>query len=121
MAVALHQQGIYDLNDIQTFDYNHDFEDCFAYYKEHDKDTGTNNGKDIIITAGIKANIRWLICWCIYKDDTTINNPKGNDPEQWTFNKFRHFKTGCCNNTIIPEYFRIGFCNRTPVAVNIGP
>ena len=45
MAVILHQQGIYDLYDIQSFDLKHDFEDDFTYYKEHDEDVSTNNEK----------------------------------------------------------------------------
>ena len=57
MTVTLHQQGIYDLNPIQYFDYKRDFEDYCTYYKDHDEDAGTNNGKDILITAKIKADI----------------------------------------------------------------
>ena len=57
MAVTLHQQGIYGLYGIQRFDYKNDFEDFFSYYKEHDKDIGTNNVIDICINKKTKADI----------------------------------------------------------------
>ena len=108
MAVALHQQCIYDLHDIQCFDYENYFEDCFVYYKEYDKNIGTNNGIDIVgINEKTKSDIQWLIFWCIYKNDTTINNPEARDPEQWTIDKSHCFRTECSNNTITPKYIRI--------------
>ena len=67
-----------------------------------------------------KADIRWLIFWCIYKDDTKINNPKERDQYQWTVDKFHCFRMEYSNNTITTKYFTINFGNRTPVAFNIG-
>lgn len=53
MVVVLHQQGIFDLEDLWNFDYANQFEYCFSFNKEHDDDVGTNNNRDILIIDGI--------------------------------------------------------------------
>ena len=57
MAVALHQQNIYTLNDLQSFDFTNQFEICFSAYKVNDADAGTNTGTDVVIVQGIKMYI----------------------------------------------------------------
>ena len=57
MATALHQNGIFDIDDIWNFDLENEneFENCFSSYKEIDANFGKNKGRDISIICGIKC------------------------------------------------------------------
>jgi len=99
MAVALHQQGITTFDHLCEFPYSAEFHGRFSYYKQ--QDSGTINGKDVFIVIGIKMYIQWLVLWCIHRKENK-NDPKSNNPLEWTQDEFRRFKTGCRNYSITP-------------------
>ena len=101
MAVALHQHGITTFDHLCEFPYSAEFHGRFSYYKQQDADVGTINGKDVFIVVGIKMYIQWLVLWCIHRKENK-NDPKSNNPLEWTQDEFCHFKTGCRSYSITP-------------------